>query len=452
VLGAVSFAGIAAASGYAPDKSVIPSCFGKRATIVVTKNGAHIWGTPGNDVIVVTAPKGAWVDGGAGNDLICGGSGPDHLIGGPGNDHLDGRGGVNVLDGGGGRDWITSRGDDEVVAAKGDLVNGQAPSPSASAQAPVMLLPAFDLLSAPPSPAEEVPAPVVAGPEVAAAPGAVAVAAAPATSSCAPADTPTTYPNGQGTWAPAPPAANAPTVRLVLPSTAVPMGTVRVGAVVAAPGTKVTSWTVDFGDGSVRTRTGPVPAQLAHVYKQAGVYPVTLRVAAGHATAETTTTLQVQGDATTALVSPQPQAGAQVVNVDRDDPTLIDATGSFPGSGQVLATGSIDFGDCSAALPLTGDPASWMATHTYVTDGPKTVTVTVTDGAGVTTTATTSLDIVDPPAPVTQTSSAATTSVAPGVAPSGAPTTGDFGTPSVPATAPVVPVAPTPTLDATWSQ
>ncbi|HVU72771.1 MAG TPA: carboxypeptidase regulatory-like domain-containing protein [Mycobacteriales bacterium] len=106
-LATVAFAAPAAA------KTSVPTCFGKKATIVVT--GRHANGTKKNDVIVVTNKKGATVNGGAGNDLICGGAGKDVLSGGAGNDKINGGKGNDKIDGGAGNDTLLGGAGNDVM-------------------------------------------------------------------------------------------------------------------------------------------------------------------------------------------------------------------------------------------------------------------------------------------------------------------------------------------------
>ncbi|MBI3409372.1 MAG: hypothetical protein HY040_13610 [Planctomycetes bacterium] len=62
----------------------------------------------GNDKIVIgkSIHVDAFVDGGAGNDIIVGGGGNDILLGGDGDDRIFGRGGRDILIGGKGKDRL----------------------------------------------------------------------------------------------------------------------------------------------------------------------------------------------------------------------------------------------------------------------------------------------------------------------------------------------------------
>lgn len=69
------------------------------------KTTTHIWGTPGDDVIIGT-PGNDWIRGLGGNDIICGLSGNDVINGGHGNDILSGNGGQDRISGSFGTDKV----------------------------------------------------------------------------------------------------------------------------------------------------------------------------------------------------------------------------------------------------------------------------------------------------------------------------------------------------------
>lgn len=71
-------------------------CKGRRATIVGTRQGERLTGTPRRDVISALAGNDT-VRGFAGNDIICGGRGDDRLRGDAGRDRLSGGPGRNRL-------------------------------------------------------------------------------------------------------------------------------------------------------------------------------------------------------------------------------------------------------------------------------------------------------------------------------------------------------------------
>ncbi len=113
-----------------------PTCFGLPATIVGTKKGETIHGTPSDDVIVARGGKDK-VIAGNGDDLVCAGGGKDTVKGGPGRDWVVGGGGPDKLvgqadkdwlRGGGGKDRLRGGGDDDFLdgGRKKDQVNGGA--------------------------------------------------------------------------------------------------------------------------------------------------------------------------------------------------------------------------------------------------------------------------------------------------------------------------------------
>ncbi len=143
------------------------------------------------------------------------------------------------------------------------------------------------------------------------------------------------------------------------------------------PDGTVASYDWDFGDGN--TGTGPSPQ---HAYTATGTYTVTLTVTDDFGTvsdpAITTATIDATNQAPTADPN-GPYSGTVGVPV------------SFDGSGSSDPDGSIvsyawDFGDGN-----TGTSSS--PTHTYMTSGTFTVSLTVTDDAGATDTAETTATI-----------------------------------------------------------
>jgi PKD repeat protein len=128
----------------------------------------------------------------------------------------------------------------------------------------------------------------------------------------------------------------------------------------AAP---IESWQWDFGDGA--TFVGQNPP--AHEYAQAGTYTVTLTVAdgLGASDAETKTNfIHVNGPPSAGFTSSQAADSLAV--------QFTDASTALDGS----ETYAWDFGDGATSA----DPSP---THTFTSAGPHTVTLTVTDAAGL---------------------------------------------------------------------
>jgi Ca2+-binding RTX toxin-like protein len=85
-----------------PDQ--VPTCLGKRVTIMGSPGNDRLNGTASRNVIFAGNGDDS-VDGGGGRDVICGGEGNDTLAGGAGSDELSGDNGNDRLDGGPGLDY-----------------------------------------------------------------------------------------------------------------------------------------------------------------------------------------------------------------------------------------------------------------------------------------------------------------------------------------------------------
>jgi Ca2+-binding RTX toxin-like protein len=109
--------------------------------IAVTDNGpgqvfplsavatVRVIGGSGNDRITVfpQVTRNAFIDGGAGHDLLTGGAGNDYILGGDGNDSLDGSGGNDFLSCGFGDDHaLGGSGNDTMFGSFGnDVLSGE---------------------------------------------------------------------------------------------------------------------------------------------------------------------------------------------------------------------------------------------------------------------------------------------------------------------------------------
>jgi Ca2+-binding RTX toxin-like protein len=130
------------AAGAVSASAAAPKCFGKKATIVGTKQADVLKGTAKADVIVGLGGNDK-IQGLGGKDRICGGSGNDKLYGGPGydliwgdvgNDQLFNQGGYDDLWGNAGNDTYDGRGkgagwawfSDAGNAVNADLSTGEA--------------------------------------------------------------------------------------------------------------------------------------------------------------------------------------------------------------------------------------------------------------------------------------------------------------------------------------
>jgi PKD repeat protein len=143
--------------------------------------------------------------------------------------------------------------------------------------------------------------------------------------------------------------------------------------------TPIATYSFDFGDGSplVGPQTG---ATANHTYTAPGPYTVTVTV---RDTAGLSSTVTAQVTATdlppTARMTVSPTSGATPLTVSAD------ASASTDSDATPIASFTFDFGDGS---PVVGPQAGGTASHTYTAAGTYTVTVTVRDTAGLSSTAT----------------------------------------------------------------
>jgi parallel beta-helix repeat protein len=149
----------------------------------------------------------------------------------------------------------------------------------------------------------------------------------------------------------------------------------------STPGaTPIESYRFDFGDGTI---AGPQPAATAdHTYRAAGTYTVTLTVtdtAGRSSTATTQITVNQPELPPSAVLTVNPGSGYAPVSVTADASGSSDDLDSTP-----ISTYRFDFGDGT----VVGPQAAATAEHTYTRGGRYTVTVTVTDSGGQSSTAT----------------------------------------------------------------
>lgn len=90
-----------------PPAALAQQCNNLPATITAATGATTVTGTPASDIISAgSGTTGRQIDGGDGDDFICGGTGDDQLAGGDGDDVLFGLGGNDLLSGGPGNDVL----------------------------------------------------------------------------------------------------------------------------------------------------------------------------------------------------------------------------------------------------------------------------------------------------------------------------------------------------------
>ena len=160
----------------------------------------------------------------------------------------------------------------------------------------------------------------------------------------------------------------------------------------------IASYTFDFGDG---TGAGPqAGATATHTYNTAGIYTVKV-------TATDSRGVSSSATAVTTAVKP-PSAQVNVTPPSGGVPLSVTADGSSSTAGtNPIATYTFNFGDGTVVGPQSGSTAG----HTYTSTGGYTVTLVVTDSAGITSSATSNVTVVYPPTAVL--SASPSTGVAP---------------------------------------
>lgn len=152
-------------------------------------------------------------------------------------------------------------------------------------------------------------------------------------------------------------------------------------------GDRITSWSIDFGDHTRKSGKGTPPKDVNHPYARPGTYRVVLRITdARHATAKA-----VYVEKTDAYFLPIGSAGWGGTGIVY--PWQVDVGATFSinvtWSAWGRATAAIDFGD--GTPPTTGLNAPTALLHRYAAAGPYTITETVVDGVGGTTSSTRSI-------------------------------------------------------------
>ena len=187
--------------------------------------------------------------------------------------------------------------------------------------------------------------------------------------------------------------ASAPTLAITPPSTSPSAGLPAIFSVVvtaaATNGTSVRDVTINWGDGTGVQDLGAVSgtASIAHVFRTAGTYLVTATVidASGNTNTVSTSVAVIPVPRPTIIITPSPVPG----RVGAQTTLAIQVTLPAGISVQDL---SINFGDGQSAD--LGGATSASVPHVYTTQGTFTVTVTVLDTTGQTTTGTAVVSVV----------------------------------------------------------
>ena len=152
-----------------------------------------------------------------------------------------------------------------------------------------------------------------------------------------------------------------------------------------ADATPIASYSFDWGDGATTgQQTDPT---ASHLYGTGGTFTITVTVtdtAGKSSTASQTVRLSSADNPPVAALSINPQSGTAPLDVTAD------ASASTDTDVTPIATYTFDFGDGTAVV---GPQTTPTAQHTYATAGGYTATVTVTDTAGLSSTATSSVTV-----------------------------------------------------------
>jgi len=174
----------------------------------------------------------------------------------------------------------------------------------------------------------------------------------------------------------------------VTPSSGTPPLPVTANASGSTDPIAITGYTFSFGDG---TTVGPQTAATAtHTYSAVGTYTVSVTITdASGASSVATTSVSVQNGPTAALAL-TPASGQAPL------PVTASAAASKAG-GNPISTYTFSFGDGTTV----GPQSSATASHTYTTGGVYTVTVTVVDSGGLSSSATAQETVGQPTASLT---------------------------------------------------
>lgn len=155
----------------------------------------------------------------------------------------------------------------------------------------------------------------------------------------------------------------------------------------------ITSFTLDFGDGSTPYSGTDLTVNISHTYQNPGTYTAVLTVASAQgATASDSVVIQVLPGTQASL-----SASPSTVEVGGSVTFTLSATAA---SGRTLVSWTLDFGDGQTQSgAVSGSTMNITLTHTYSAAGTYDAVLTVQDSAGFTATAQVTITVTSPPPP-----------------------------------------------------
>ena len=137
----------------------------------------------------------------------------------------------------------------------------------------------------------------------------------------------------------------------------------------------ITSWTINWGDGSTPQTVSGNPSSATYVYANAGTYTITASANEDEGTFAAAAPVNV----TVGVVPPMVTiSGAATVNEDATYTLNLSATGEP--SNHPITSWTINWGDGSAPQTISGNPSS--ATYVYANAGSYTITASATEDEG----------------------------------------------------------------------
>ena len=142
-----------------------------------------------------------------------------------------------------------------------------------------------------------------------------------------------------------------------------------------APNHPITSWTINWGDGSAPETISGNPSTATYVYANAGSYTITASATEDEGTFAAAAPVNVTAEVVPPTVT---ISGNSTVNEDATYTLNLSATGNP--SNHPITSWTINWGDGSAPQTITGNPTS--ATYVYADAGSYTITASATEDEG----------------------------------------------------------------------